>query len=376
MGLSLNALKYSLGYWKYDGQLSFDSSDANGSRLEFLDFYQRHNFSDILAYYKAIAVDLTPLWPIEALYNSTTPAYLLKPGHEPMKLLFLPFFAICYEFKLNPVDGRLSFLMDPERVVVKFSDRTAGILKSVTENWFIHLTNDARSLYTWPTMIPNGMNVMMTIKQQLFVAWNRSEAPCISTEMDKKYHAPVCMANCAQELAAKEVIGCQQLITSSGDQPRHPSDYCNAFDTWRNRSPRDAEEISQYWTRLKEICCHRCPVKCDRTLYEAVLEGEDRVWNAFQADKDHSNMSVTTISIHHNAVYQGGVLTTKEVRSYTFTALVNNVGGTLGLFVGGTVMTFVQIILYFVNYLLERQDAANRLKEIECSDKATTRSSK
>lgn len=358
----MNAFKYSLGYWGYEGRLNLEPKDINSSRQEFLEFYQKSNYTSLIDYYESIAVDLEPKESLESLYNSTKPSYLLETGRVPTTKRFVPLYAVCHEFKLPPVDGRLSFLFDPERIAIKYTDRTLGVLSKVTQNWFLHMAHDARSLFAWPIIIRNGKHIILTIRERYLIAVDKPAAPCYEPKKEERYVTPVCMANCFQNLLKDETGPCLALRKSTGDQPSQPAVYCNGFDslgTTKGAQP-NPNQLAQATAKAKETCLKKCPIKCNRTVYEAVLEGSDDVWDSYQpsialASNDRSNLSVTTITVHHHAVTEGGILITRELNTYSFTEFVNNVGGTLGLFVGGTVMTFVQVIMHFVNYLFHRQ---------------------
>lgn len=59
--------------------------------------------------------------------------------------------------------------------------------------------------------------------------------------------------------------------------------------------------------------------------------------------------------IEHLAIYDKGILAFVEISTYSFTELMNNVGGTFGLFLRATLMTFTQAILFWIERALERK---------------------
>lgn len=105
-------------------------------------------------------------------------------------------------------------------------------------------------------------------------------------------------------------------------------------------------------------CYDECPSKCERVFFDVSIISESKLADA---DYEHitesrfaGNMSIAALNIVHNAVGEGGVMTYVEVNTYSFIELVNNIGGTLGLFVGGTLMTIVQATVFIVTVAVEK----------------------
>lgn len=110
------------------------------------------------------------------------------------------------------------------------------------------------------------------------------------------------------------------------------------------------EELLQ--PEVHEKCLDKCPRKCERTVYQAMVQ---QVLPLRMNKSVHSTDTYYIgIELEHSALRDGGIITMTEVTKYTFTDLVNNIGGTLGVFIGGTMMTIAQVILFFVVYGCEK----------------------
>lgn len=100
---------------------------------------------------------------------------------------------------------------------------------------------------------------------------------------------------------------------------------------------------------LTKNCLDQCPPKCERVIYQWSLQ-----WQQVFPDEVERNstkkLTSVSFSIDQMATFDGATVAMTEVNTYSFTELVNNVGGTLGLFVGATLMTFVQVVLFCIEH--------------------------
>src|SRR4051812_27838113 len=58
-GLSLDALKYSLGYIDMNGNYLVNVENVTSARKEFYDFFEKNNFTAFSDYLTSIAIDLS-----------------------------------------------------------------------------------------------------------------------------------------------------------------------------------------------------------------------------------------------------------------------------------------------------------------------------
>lgn len=357
LGFSLEALKYSLGYWKYEGQLTL--KNATLAQEEFFAMFQKNGFQTLLDYYNAISVDLKAETSEANFYSSTQLSYLTLDGSPNATKMFFPLRCLCHSFSLKPVEARLGVLVPPARILVKFEDLTQGVVP-VSKSWLLYFATDLTALYSWPLAIQPGRITYIKIKTQKHIALDKSDNPCVMLAKSNENHTSAkCMANCQNDMI-KAAINCQPFWMLTEDSHQPPRNFCNFLDPkLENLTLNRFLAAPENMERIKKVCFEKCPRRCERQLYEATIEGEDALLGEFDEMKQidnnrESKLSITAIHITHDAMYQGGIMTIREVSSYSFTELVNNVGGTLGLFIGGTIMTFIQVVLFFVNYLCER----------------------
>lgn len=364
LNLSIDGFKYSLGYWNYRDRLNVENITV--ARMEFHEMYRQHNFSSLVDYYKAIAMDLQPNFSQQAFSMNPSSAYLVRDDHEhhsPPEKVFLPLQSICHRFMLKPMKSRTDLLQEPPSFLLKYIDLTQGLVP-VSRNWLLFLDSTANAMYSWPLILKSEHKVILTLRTQRFINKNLPNSPCSNLD-EKEYTGAACMAECGNG-KQREVYNCQLFWISTGAGNRHPEEFCNSFDAsvMKNVTLK-ADKWDVIMQKVNDDCVKKCPHRCNRILYDASLEGEDEVWSDILAaelrNSTHPNSSLTMMNIQYDALRRDGILTFTEVSSYTFTELVNNVGGTLGLFVGATLITVAQLIMF----LLKRICEAKR----ECQDR-------
>lgn len=354
--MSLDAFIYSLGFWDSSKILAKDRIPA--AKREFHSVFKQRNFQKLADYYKAISIDLQPVYSMDDFYASTFPAYLAMDGLS-VKKVVMPLASVCHVFTLPPMVATLGLLNEFGLILLKFSDKTGGLI-SPSRSWLMWLRPDPAGLYSWPTIIRESTTSTLSIKSHHAKAISRPEALCHDHGGgDANYSSAVCMTECQNQLL-KEAISCQAFwLLPEKSETLLLEDYCNHFDFQMKNSTLDGifkTEKLLLSDKLKMDCFSHCSRSCEKTINECVLIGENIAYIDTDLKKKvdasrNSNMSITAIYFLHDALHQGGVISTEEVSAYSFTELVNNVGGTLGLFVGGTVMTFAQIILFLISYL-------------------------
>lgn len=349
MGLSIDALRYSLGYTYSRIRETLRPENITEAKRNFSEVFLKNKIGSLYDYFMAIAADFQHITSSAEFYaNATVPSYHLTVGGRARKV-FMPLSSVCDSFELRPVDGSLGALNEVNSIILKFRDRTENVI-DVNPIWYLFLSDGIASMYEWPLIIrPSVINILM-IKARRYIALNRPEAPCVHTNRT----AAACMADCATE-AYKTYASCHLFWLSPHAEDVQLEQYCNGFDApvIENGDDRDPPGI----TAVKHYCFDRCPRRCDRTLYEAVMEGEvpfNRYENLQAEEAGKSNLTITAISMMQQSLYDGGILTFQAVDTYSFTELVNNVGGVLGLFVGAALMTGVQLVMFCVEYLWER----------------------
>lgn len=336
------------------------------ARSNFLDIYAKHGFTDVVQYYKAIAIDVAPVDNDKDIlsydHNNTVPAYFIDDTADdfvPARKVYLPGKAICQEFNFAPAKGRTAMLAGPPILHTKWVDMTYGFMaKNSSRRCELHLSTGLDALYAFPSMVEPFKDMQVEIKVEKVVHLNRQSDPCFVNEMDKSYSGTKCLFICANDLYMKDK-GCKLFYIETEDSQLTPADSCNFYDF---EDPSNATVTDAWLVAVGSECTYRCPRRCERIVYYASVKGEAELPLATPSSF-LPNVSIYQITVLHDALNSGGILALKEASSYSFTELVNNIGGTLGLFIGGTIMTLPQIILFFVNYMLERRRRAITVKE-------------
>lgn len=222
-------------------------------------------------------------------------------------------------------------------------DKSRGLLGEGNGWWLVLgidstrlLTNVVPSLY-----LPSFTENSVIIHARKFSTLRRSDAECRTDEDVEKtgYSRNVCVAQCQNEQYSKQ-RKCKALHLSMPDELTDPSEICH--------SNAPSPEQPLLLTKYRDVCLERCPQECTRIIHQMALQSQQALPRA-----NTSSDSFIVLYVDHSSVYEGGILTITEVNTYSFTALVNNVGGTLGLFVGGTLMTLAQVVLFLVKYVMD-----------------------
>lgn len=365
----MDGLRYSLGFFQFFQSVVLEN--ITSAREDFLLFYYRNNFTSLESYYAAVSVDtglVHSLAEFAACPNSTILCPECSNKQSPEKLFFST--GLCYLFNLSPeYHDRSRKPYAVRNIMMKVSDRTKGIIR-VTSTWRLYTTryrnlaikNALGSMLYLPTF---GIN-QVRVTSQRTITLKRKNSTCVSaTEAGFSYSSEKCYATCLSE-AYDRAYGCRVFDKSvlSSSVLIDPAEYCNYLEL----------SLSGYWERLEyisakdenvshsddsRICMEKCPYECDKTVHEVTLRSRIEQPNLDRgapgaATRDVArNLSVLQMFVEHGAVLQGGILTLTEVTTISFASMVSNLGGALGLFVGGTMMTFVQVVLFVVRCALD-----------------------
>lgn len=354
LDLSKEALRYSLGY--FDNFHRPTLPNASKHRLRFLSFYNEHPYPSLPEFCKNITTNLTKTTSPSEFAKITDPAYLCThcSGQSPVRKVFSGDNA-CYSFSLADIKGGLG---SPEVLVyLKIKHTSASLYSENFPIWHLYFPQNQ---YFEPGLSPTVMaepyvHNLIKITVQEFSAIPKPEAPC-KDEISESYSSLDCMAKCENRLY-QETFNCSLWLTAS-NLPNEPSRFCNFNDPYVNGTFADFFETSEaieFFENASSACFDECPEKCKRTVFEASIVSKVDI---VDADYRHiaetvrlQNMSLIVAQFLHSAVQDGGVVRFEESRTYTFVALVSNIGGTLGLFVGGTLLTLAQILVILARYM-------------------------
>lgn len=357
----MDGLKHSLRYAFHVEEFNDTKRIANARRA-FEKFYAANNYSSLLDYYKDITVDIsqTELYLIFA-GNISSPAYACYGCKGLAEKVFVRD-SMCYAFEFKPANGnRFYTSATVPGVVVKVPDRTLGVIPKLTSDWLAYVMPDKRVVQ--PTFLPIALKPSaqnaIKVSAQRFVTLSKDNAKCFDPEeVGPKYSSDRCVIECFQNIF-KARYNCSVFSYAFAYQPEPPSSYCSHYDYFSGSNQSFLEAFASIETSLdnsnkSERCIKSCAPKCDRIIFTSIFDSAFPM-DLGRVDFDRYNASYLAVNMDHTAISQGGILTLTEVSTFSFATLVSNVGGTLGLFVGGTIMTLFQLILFFVNHALDKK---------------------
>lgn len=355
MGLSEEALKYSLSY--VDRWFQHQFEDIEAAREEFHGFYKTRNYSSLMDYFEDISQELRP----KAKSDGSGTWYECRACDRKMnEMAELTYLAnrICYIFRMKPVEHGFGMHSGIRLVMIQLRDKTAGLLHDSLD-WDLYFSPRLDlHIWTYPTLtIRSVRKNTVKLSIQKFKALNKSENPCHeSAEGDESYSSVRCIAKCHNALYRK-YWGCGLMWLSQSRLEMIPESACNYADrrppeNWTLEQFLESDVNERIDALAAEQCVKQCPLLCARTIYSTVLLEQQTLLDTAHAvvSAREANATVMQVMLQHGDVYQGGTLVSQEVYMYSFTQLVNNIGGALGVFVGATLMTLVQLILFCVTY--------------------------
>lgn len=349
MGITLDGFKYSLGYISTNSEYSITYDNFSQARMDFFDFYKSRNFSSLLDYYGEIALDLPAVDSNDEFNKMSMGIKISDKNTSTVKKTFMDF-EICYAYMAQT--GRS--LYTRANAIMKYQDKTSNILKIPPGLW-VELITDWNFLHTNspPLYIPPFTKSKILIRSERFETLNKSNAPCLEN-MPNWYSGFQCAIDC-QNKQYSESIGCQLFRYSTMNDAGPPNEYCHYMENLKKRNYKfDQFRGTAENEKIGRDCIGQCLERCDRMIYEMNLQWQATIEPDEHSGNDSYKQSVFQLYFEHMATYEGGIVAVTEVSTYSLFQLIDNVGGTLGLFVGGTLMTFVQLVWFCCQYSFEK----------------------
>lgn len=364
-GLSEQAFRYSLGYLDYSGRFGVNNVSSS-AKEEFLQYYYSQKFTSLRHYFESVIVDAVEekdLLKFGGLNKSSY--YCVGCGNETISAKkSLIENLLCYSFSLKTPEAHPSLQSSSIRVLMKTEDNSKGLF-TPTPFWLLKFGFGGTG-YAIPegpgVLVQTGYYSMVRLKMQKIISLNRREKPCNETAENDA--AKKCMIRCIDE-NIDAYLKCRMIWYSTWAGSDDPTQFCNLFD-----KPSSNVSVIHFAFAADKLevdakgkeCAEKCVDKCEKILLSVSLENQ-MPYSLFDPDmiKDvapENNMSAVTVHIKDNALYEGGVVTLKEYDTQSLTEFIGNVGGMLGLFVGATIMTIVQLVLFFVGHTLDKKQVS------------------
>lgn len=349
LGLSLEGLKYSIGFIAkiHDNHQILNFSEA---RNEFLEFYRSQRYQSLYEFYKSISFNVTTVVS-GAEFRQTVLPNTVSVDDEETHILGTVFLVegTCFSIQLPPTRST----WNSPRIQATLIDKTRSLLESNQRGWSIAITMK-RELFS-PAMplvyAAEHTRNKIVISVRNYVMLDRSEAPC----KDKPTEPMVlCAMRCKNDHFGAQ-LGCRMFHFDSVETVGHPEKYCHSKELQlkHNLSTefRFAGADTKLSTEVHNECINRCPRSCRRSIYQATLQ-DQRPMSSHGQDE---NYTMVAAYFQHGAFLEGGIVTMSDAKKYSVPDFISNVGGTLGVFVGGTMLTLAQIVLFFVDYCCQRK---------------------
>lgn len=403
MGLSRNVLIYAMGYgslWntyvdlgprgipRTSVQQVLEGSPENETllykiahegKMEFISFYQEKNFTSVRDFFELIAFNASSQ---HMGFIESDPAFMHYcydcDEDHPMngrKLIYDN--AICYSFTFNSATENAS--LRDTRLELVYRDLTDGIADPSRNHWLLGLY----SIDDMPSIIlsPNSVyTAKLNAQRMIKLADGRT---CVDTSQKENsgYNQRSCVRNCTD--SRTQAVNRKH---SSFLIPRGPEEMLNSYDMHLRVLNGFAEAVRKVGTdriladdpeayriiqealgdtsydgatnSLKNLsadqtidCYKKCNPVCDRITYDLSINYNGENGNP----EKNQNRSMLHLNVKHSAASQGGMVTWEEFPAMTFSDFVSNIGGTIGLFLGCTVMTVAQLIMWAIKCLLTKK---------------------
>lgn len=367
LGMTIEMLKYALSY--PDDPYRHQVPNISHVRDQFHRLYKEHKFKSLLDFYDAISPDFESAeeinsnrtYTIESTYNCPTCSSTGKLSKTMLDA------RLCHVVRFKPIEKGFGMYSGVRAIGTKYKSRTLGVVED-SPDWYLYFPTYYDcfiSMYPKVTVRAFYHN-WVRFNAQRFIALDKPEQPCHAAKDGSNYSSVACMADCHNRMY-KQRLNCNLLWLSNASAQLQPWDYCNFMDplppeNWILSEFFASDGNSRIDAHAADVCVRQCPRECDRMIFETTLQLQasftDAERKSWLEDRLDPNISAIDLFVKHGAVYQGGVMILREMRTYTFIQLINNIGGTLGLFVGGTIMTFAQLILVAIDYFCTKKTAA------------------
>lgn len=330
--LSNGAILFAISYLLFDFQpKNLKDFDVDAIREEFSEYMKRMNFDDIHQFYYHIAVESDTF--IESCDGCKSTANLTKARFCD---------TICFKIYAEDVDSRLQTVSEPIQMNLLPQNYTGGEIgiPEIRKYHALIIDNDEKFPIPVKEMLLEKntiTGVYVTPKVNIFV--NTDERPC-DPNTDTGYSQKLCHSDCIQKTGYAQCKGCFMMdffIGDMNDGPKYP--LCNAL-----KSPPIITECRFALINGAKECSKKCPNSCKQKMLDISLFTSKQFVGTTSADLSGDK---TVIQIYYQ-VANFGIQTFEEVLTYSFETMVSNVGGQLGLWIGASIMTLVQLVIFCV----------------------------
>lgn len=349
----MEALKFSLGYTPIHPALN-NSSNLRHAKSEFLQWYTSRNISSLLEYYKNVTVDIETVYTDEEFHHAPS-AMLLRDKNATQVGVSYVHYQMCYIYELDGIHHRFS---STSSMVLKLAATSQVFDAFGPPGLWLHFMSDLDAIYNpLPTIFitPSSRSAIL-ITESNFVSMSKPSAVCIKNSSES-YSEHTCAARCQNRLykerVHRQIFQCSLVSDALSPLEAHNGMEPDLNDTMTMQQFTDSKEGHD----IHAGCYAECPPPCEKAVYQLNVQWHQTLSDSYiesqaignATDPKPSDISYFELYFEHNARHIG-VLTFVEVPTYTMPDLISSIGGSLGLFVGATLMTFLQLFSFLVEY--------------------------
>lgn len=362
LNLSYNALKCGLEYLFSFSQRKYilNTDLTEIGQKEFFQFFQENSSNNYLNFLHIVSKNYDQVAETKSKYPAT---YVYKNT----KIFYDK--QICYLLDLPKHDCVLQTSNFPPIITMHFLKDERSINLNVTEDEFhvVYVDPDLK----FPAYAVNNFNVYKATKYKIklsslrkFTRLNNYDNPCKETSGGNvTYSQNFCHSDCIQHRFFKVYSHCLMFGLFESTSDDRNTSLCNSITNIASNISK-SEELQSVWSTIVNNCSEECLPTCTQSLIEVTVTAENNNYNS-QAEEV---ASVSNLEIIFDVCVHG-IMEYEEFERYTFENLISDIGGVLGLWLGASAITFVQLIMF----VLEICALKTRNKIIEKIDNRSTR---
>lgn len=339
--LSKNAITYAVSLL-YNVSTVMNETNIKEARDEFITYLNSENYT-VMNFYKSLMDDHDKVFEI--------------------KLSWMPGQNTCYRTNVQYAGaGKFCFVITFQSLYqaplvyfpFSFVFRYKNVAKVSASNLFVDhesppypivlMGGEANVKFSSQILeLKRNIIYKMTIRASYSTRLRTTIYQCVQvTEENKLYSRQYCQFQCVQhKLVEEKLVPCYRFGVSDNVTDSKPETYrlCTSLDGTSSKAYFLTDSVSQI---ALNCSLGDCLPFCEQWRYEATIFTEPL----------GENNSAAEIHIVFNPV--DGILHTEEIFMYEWDTFVSNIGGHLGLWMGGSVLSVIQLVYYIAVFLGER----------------------
>ncbi|XP_058838267.1 pickpocket protein 11-like isoform X2 [Topomyia yanbarensis] len=214
---------------------------------------------------------------------------------------------------------------------------------------YVHSPEDFPQANYRAIYVPMGKSTYVTVKAKVTELSQKlllfpPERKCfIAGEKQLEFFRVYTQKNCELECRTREQLfteGCVNFALPHDEEDK----LCNVHKVHCTADGSKSRERKVRPRRYSDRKSCHCLPTCTYLKYESeMLQTDLDYWSIRKTRPEQSNISYTQISVHYN---KEKFPTFERTDSYTLTELLGTFGGLLGLFMGVSLLSFVEIVYF------------------------------